>query len=298
MPNPLRLTPITAAALLSISVWLSWKTCAGQETTVACAPIERTLPPLGLEIPADQREMWMTRIDELASRTAELPMELQPDVEVLLKACRYAVDFRELYSEQDFVKVDRLLTLALQRIEAAKIDVPEWSRADGCQVRGFRSAVDGSTQPLGLVLPAGWQHGPRPLYVWLHGRGDQTTDLHFVCDRLDNPGPIEPDGAIVLHPFGRQCIGYKSAGETDVMEAITFTCAHYPIDPKRIVLMGFSMGGAGVWHLAAHYSQRFVAASPGAGFAETARYQKLTPNQYPPKYEQMLWSIYDVPGYT
>ena len=240
----------------------------------------------------------MLKIDELARQTAGFSEEFQPDVEVLLKACRYAVEFRELYRAQDFAKVERLLTLAAQRIDATRLGELDWSQAGGRQVRGFRSGIDGSTQPLGLVLPAGWQQGPRPLYVWLHGRGDQTTDLHFVCDRLDNSGPIEPEGAIVLHPFGRQCIGYKSAGETDVMEAIDFTCAHYPIDPNRIVLMGFSMGGAGVWHLAAHYSQRFVAASPGAGFAETARYQKLDPQSYPPKYEQMLWSIYDVPGYT
>ena len=28
------------------------------------------------------------------------------------------------------------------------------------------------------------------------------------------------DGGIVLHPFGRQCIGYKSAGAIDVLHAI------------------------------------------------------------------------------
>ncbi len=50
--------------------------------------------------------------------------------------------------------------------------------------------------------------------------------------------------------------------------------------------------------MAAHYADRFVAASPGAGFAETAQYQKLKPENYPPKYEQLLWGIYDVPGYT
>ncbi|MBI2477767.1 MAG: hypothetical protein HYV60_03695, partial [Planctomycetia bacterium] len=59
-----------------------------------------------------------------------------------------------------------------------------------------------------------------------------------------------------------------------------------------------SMGGAGAWHLGAHYTTNFVAISPGAGFAETARYNNLQPDAYPPWYEQRLWGQYDVPDYT
>ncbi len=38
--------------------------------------------------------------------------------------------------------------------------------------------------------------------------------------------------------------------------------------------------------------------SPGAGFAETRRYVKLTPDKYPPVYEQTLWGLYDAPDYV
>jgi predicted esterase len=265
-----------------------------------CAVIERSLPPLGLEIPAEQINAWMSRLSRLESQAAKLESALRTDVEVLLKACRLAIEYRELYAEKDFAKVDRLLALAQQRMTEIGAGTASWSEAAGRQVRGFRSDVDGSPQPVGLVLPQGWQAAPQPmpLYVWLHGRGDKATDLHFICERLDKDGQITPAGAIVVHPLGRQCVGYKSAGETDVMEAIDFVCENYPVDRQRIVLMGFSMGGAGVWHLAAHYGERFVAASAGAGFAETARYQGLRPENFPVKYEQILWSIYDVPGYT
>jgi hypothetical protein len=64
------------------------------------------------------------------------------------------------------------------------------------------------------------------------------------------------------------------------------------------VLAGFSMGGAGAWHLGAHYAERWAAVSPGAGFAETRRYQHLTPEKYPPVYEQTLWGLYDAPDYV
>ncbi len=136
------------------------------------------------------------------------------------------------------------------------------------------------------------------MFVWLHGRGDKSTDLHFLNERMRSKGEVAPADALVLHAFGRQCVGYKNAGTTDVLEAIDFACANYPIDRNKIVLIGFSMGGAGVWHVAARNADLFVAASPGAGFAETRRYQNLTPDKYPASYVQTLWGVYDVPDYT
>ncbi len=265
-----------------------------------CVQIERTLPPEGIEIAEQDRDRWLQELDAIDQQADVLPADKVADVKVLTKACRLAIEFRELYQAKDTAKVDRLIKLAQGRLAQLRSTGIDWTKDGARQVRGFTSAVDGSAQPLGLVLPEGWATSkkPVPLYVWLHGRGDKATDLHFICERLDKNGEVVPEGAIVVHPFGRQCVGYKSAGETDVMEAIDFVCKNYPVDKERIVLMGFSMGGAGAWHLAAHYADRFIAASPGAGFAETSRYQNLKPEKFPPQYEQILWSIYDVPGYT
>jgi len=142
----------------------------------------------------------------------------------------------------------------------------------GCVVRGYTSVVDGTPQPYGLELPAEMppQRQPVPLYVWLHGRGAASTDVHFIRERMRSRGGMAPsDGGIVLHPFGRQCIGYKSAGAIDVLHAIEDVKTKYPIDPDRIVLYGFSMGGAGSWSIGAHYPDLWAAVQPGAGFAET-----------------------------
>ena len=35
-----------------------------------------------------------------------------------------------------------------------------------------------------------------------------------------------------------------------------------------------------------------------SGFAETARYQRLRPENFPSDYEQVLWGVYDVPDYV
>ncbi len=287
-------------SLLSILLVLTTSVCQlsvkrALAQDISCATWPRVLPPEGIEIPKDKKTEWEKRLQAIEKSLDKNKRDNWTDVEVLAKACRLAIQYREFYQEKDFAKCDRLLKLAEEKLNAKGKTVES-----GRVVRGFQSQVDGSVQPIGLILPEKFNPKGKklPLYVWLHGRGDKATDLHFLCERLDKNGEVAPPDAITLHPFGRQCVGYKNAGSTDVMEAIDFVCANYPIDERRIVLIGFSMGGAGAWHLGAHYSDRFVAVSPGAGFAETARYQNLTPDKYPAPYVQKLWSVYDVPGYT
>jgi predicted esterase len=267
---------------------------------LAIESVPRVLPPAGIELPSAQRQRIEQRLREVlghAQRHLEHP--LLADAGALIKAVDFALRNGEFYQPKDADKALRILQLADDRLAQLAADKSDWKRQHGRVVRGFRSRIDDSFQPYGLVIPEDVDlEKSVPLYVWLHGRGDKLTDLHFIQDRLDKDGQIKPAGAIVLHPFGRHCLGFKSAGETDVLEAIEHVQSQYKIDPDRIVLIGFSMGGAGAWHLGAHYTDRFVAISPGAGFAETARYTNLKPENYPPAYEQKLWGVYDVPNYT
>lgn len=292
--------------LLLVIAWAGWLACSA--SAQECLTWPRLLPPEGIEIPSEQLAKWKTRIDALDKRlVANRQSNYFADVEVLVKACRFAIEFHEFYTEKDFEKCDRLLTLAEKRAEwlpsgsgqkTGPLKSPEAS--ERLQVRGYLSAVDGSAQPVGLIMPEQGLAGSKkiPMFVWLHGRGDKSTDLHFLNERMRSKGEVVPSDALVLHAFGRQCVGFKSAGTTDILEAIDFVCDNYPIDRNKIVLMGFSMGGAGVWHVAARNADLFVAASPGAGFAETRRYQNLSPDKFPAKYVQTLWGVYDVPDYT
>lgn len=268
----------------------------------ACADIpaiERKLPPQGIEIPAKERQKLEADSSRLRDALGAVDNQHSPDVEVFLKAVDYALLHGEFYNEKELPRAFNALKIAAERIDALSDGKRPWERQRGLVVRGYRSSIDDSVQPYGLVIPDDLDFAkPAPLYIWLHGRGDKTTDLHFIHRRLTSAGQIQPPGAIVLHPFGRQCIGYKSAGEIDVFEAVRHVMQNYRVDPSRIVLMGFSMGGAGAWHLGAHHTHSFVAISPGAGFAETARYQKIAREDFPPWYEQRLWGLYDVPNYT
>jgi len=44
------------------------------------------------------------------------------------------------------------------------------------------------------------------------GRGDKVTDMHFIADHLHQPGQFQPGVSIILHPFGRHCLGFQLAG--------------------------------------------------------------------------------------
>src|SRR5262249_39562262 len=98
-----------------------------------------------------------------------------------------------------------------------------------------------------------------------------------------------------LHPYGRYCNANHFAGEIDALEAIEHVKKHYPIDDNRIVVRGFSMGGAACWNYAVHYADRWVAAAPGAGFSETPDFLRVFQNEayHPPWYEEKLLHWYD-----
>src|SRR5205807_3096942 len=122
-----------------------------------------------------------------------------------------------------------------RRRESA-VDEPE-----GRLVRGYTSAVDGSTQPYGLILPANYDPAkPMRLDVVLHGstRPVGLSELRFLnrFDEGDEGGKVTDQAYIELHPLGRVENCYRWAGETDVFEAIEAVCRNYNIDRDRIVL--------------------------------------------------------------
>ncbi len=145
-------------------------------------------------------------------------------------------------------------------------------------MRGYLSKIDQSVQPYGLVVPPSYSpNAPHRwrLDTWFHGRDETLTQVNFLTARRRSAGEFTPRDTIVLHLYGRYCNASKFAGEVDLFEALDAVKRNYPIDENRILDRGFSMGGASVWHFAAHYPGLWAAASPGAGFAESAQYLKI-----------------------
>jgi dienelactone hydrolase len=277
-------------------------------------PPASRLPPAGVAIPAAARTELtagaaalrqdidaVTR--ELAAAKNARLLDLLPDVEVLHKAVDWALRYDEFFDVKQVAFAQRMLALGRERVAHLRAGRAPWTEATGPVLRGYRSQLDRSIQPYALVIPPEWQPGsttPRRLDVVLAGRNEKRTELAFLAEHETKPGEIVPAGAIVLHPYGRFCNATKFAGEVDVFEALRETRQAYPVDAARIVVRGFSMGGASTWHLAAHYPGVWVAASPGAGFAETASYTKALAPGKPPRtpWEQTLWRWYDATAYA
>lgn len=278
-------------------------------------PTAKQAPPPGIAVPdADAAEL-KAGLDALGKKIEALRVmsnttrevnSLLPDAEVLHKAVRYAVQYGEFFNPKEITAAKAQLALGEQRakeLNETKVGKPSWASATGPLVLGYRSRIDGSAQPYGLIVPDDWKPGdqtPRPLYLWFHGRGDTLSEVNFINGRLKAKRDFAPANAFELHLYGRYCNASKFAGETDAFEAMDDVKKRYAIDENRIVPMGFSMGGATIWHLATHHAGLWAVASGGAGFAETAIYAKVfdEKKEVPPWWEQVLWRLYDATDYA
>jgi len=86
----------------------------------------------------------------------------------------------------------------------------------------------------------------------------------------------------------------------DLFEALEAVKRAYRINDSRVVIRGFSMGGAAVWHFAAHFAGEWAAAAPGAGFSESPEFldvYKDTQNK-PLWWEEKLWHMYNATDYA
>jgi phospholipase/carboxylesterase len=117
--------------------------------------------------------------------------------------------------------------------------------------------------------------GPFPTVLTLHGRGANAFDLlglaPYLCAKkflmICPQGPLET-------PIGPEAVGYawypmSNAGAPDVeamlsqqkkLQAFLDECLKsYPIDPKKLVVLGFSQGGVMAYSLALANPERFAA---------------------------------------
>jgi hypothetical protein len=126
------------------------------------------------------------------------------------------------------------------------------------------------------------------------------SEVNFIWERMKSVGRYAPEDTIVLHPYGRYSNAFKFAGEVDVLEALEDVQNRYRIDEDRISVRGFSMGGAACWQFATHYSDRWFAANPGAGFSETPEFLRTFQNEtlHPTAWEKSLWNMYDCDKYA
>ncbi|MDZ4289614.1 MAG: prolyl oligopeptidase family serine peptidase [Prosthecobacter sp.] len=265
----------------------------------------RPVPPPGIAVPvADAAALKQGlvelrgAIDAAAKAQVKNPLlpDLLPDVEVYYKAVDWALKYNEVYKPAELKAAVEVLAEGKMRAQQLKDGKAPWTTQKGLVVRGYRSQIDGSVQPYGIIIPESYSGAPSRLDAWCHGRGETLSELSFIDQRRKTTGQIAPGNTLVLHPYGRYCCANKFAGEIDLLEALEHAKKFYAIDEDRTVIRGFSMGGASTWQFAVNYTDKWCAASPGAGFSETPDFLKVFQTEdvtSVPVYEQKLWHWYN-----
>ncbi len=229
------------------------------------------------------------------------------DAEIYHEAALKIVEHNEFFQPNLADATLEVLDRGLLRAHFLASGEMPWTLATGSILRAYRSRLDGSVQPYGLTLPAAYGKVPGKkwrLDIVLHGRSDKLTEVQFLKSFMGEKAAPAGQDYVKIDIFGRGNNAYRWAGEADIHEAMNDFITTEKLmgrdrflDPNKVVLRGFSMGGAGTWHLGLHFPDRWCAIGPGAGFTTTHGYVAKLPNPLPYPQEECL-RIYDAVGYS
>ena len=185
-------------------------------------PVVKQLPPPGVEI-ADEDQQKLKEatgrlgqvIELLRRRTDATTQRHFPDVEIFHRAVDQALRHNEFFDkEADVKRATALLVEGESRANELLRGNTPWAEKTGLVVRGYRSRLDGTVQPYGVVVPPSFaddSQKKRRCDLWLHGRGETDTELRFIEQRLKIAGEFQPENTFVVHPFGRYCNAFKTS---------------------------------------------------------------------------------------
>src|SRR5215469_6906982 len=265
--------------------------CAG----FLCAQVQQPSPRY---YPTNhEKEQIYARLAELTAAVNRVENNLlYADVAVYQKAGDSILSHPEEFVKQSYVgDTPKVLDRGIARAKELTSGSAAWPRQKGRLVRAYRSTIDGSIQPYGLIIPASYSGQPIRLDIWMHGTSRTLDEVEFINQHeTDEPVPAN-QSYIQLDVYGRSNVAYPWAGEQDVFEALHAVEKLYNIDPKRIALRGFSMGGAGAWHLGLHHPDEWAAFEAGAGFTETKVYAH---KEALPPYQEDALHYYDAMDYS
>jgi hypothetical protein len=145
-------------------------------------------------------------VTELKAR--QVARELVTDVEVYAHGGKMLLEYPDMFGNQAaiehaFVTLDQ----GIERGQQLLANRPEWNQGKR-QIHAYVSEIDGAVLPYGVTLPENYDpNQPTRLYVWLHGRQNNTTETEFIYGFLNRKGPGNPpvadQGQIQLDCFGR-----------------------------------------------------------------------------------------------
>jgi dienelactone hydrolase len=275
---------------------------------LACAQVALAQGPTKAEVArlAVEAKQLESALNAVVSKNDDVNARHVADVRVFAKGVEWCVRHAEFHKPRNgkgktaWVKYcDAAIKTGNERLQLLSTGKSPWKTTTGSTIRGYVSRVDGSVQPYAISLPSNFskaESGYRwPLHVKLHGRGGTRNEVRFFAEHGGKAAGKDQTW-IQLDVFGRTDNAYRWSGETDVFEALADVKRRYRIDDYRITLWGFSMGGAGAWHLGLHHPSMWSSVGPGAGFVDFYNYQKQSEKR--PAFQHKALRIYDSIDYV
>ncbi|MBI2687994.1 MAG: prolyl oligopeptidase family serine peptidase [Acidobacteria bacterium] len=236
----------------------------GESDNPAYRNILRKAVPIHVETLAPAAAKLKARLAKESFPTAEYALR-NYELAEQGKANPHRTDFAKSFEE-----ANRLLDAAAEGKDPFKGRTGDLRKA-------YRSKVDQTLQPYRLFIPANYDvKKASPLVIALHGMGGSENSIFDGYNDGALKVEAEKYGFIVACPKGREPASmYRGAAETDVLDVLAEVRRDYSIDPKRIYLMGHSMGAYGTWSIAMNHPDIFAALGPISGGGDPRGMTKL-----------------------
>jgi poly(3-hydroxybutyrate) depolymerase len=235
--------------------------------TLAFAP-----PPAGADDPATAAQTLRSNLGQLLGAEAAVRARGIDVHDLEVRAARLIPIDGERFPDDPGARADLLLQMQLEeRLDAMALgtadrDVATARPRPGATVLLLPAHDRLPAQPVGLYLPAGYDGAkPCPMVVVLHGRGQTETNvvafgvLRALADRR---------GAAIVAPYAEGSERFDDPAPAEIFDALHAVERFVNVDRSRVYLAGISMGGAGVFHLAARGAPEFRAFASFIGDVE------------------------------
>jgi predicted peptidase len=125
----------------------------------------------------------------------------------------------------------------------------------------------GASLRYGISLPDGYDGSagdPRPLVVALHPGGRSQYYGSSFMQSIVEPA-LRSWGAVMVAPDVPDGSWATERSEHAVLALVQHVVEHHAIDPGRVLVTGYSMGGRGTWYMASRHPEVFTGAIVMAG---------------------------------
>lgn len=149
--------------------------------------------------------------------------------------------------------------------------------ATGLPAQSLEDYIDFSTDnlPGRLFIPTPESRSAEqvPLIIALHGGGAiGNNNIGNIWDFDSLLAIAKTRGAFIYAPQATSAFWHANSRPAAIMDQVDRLIAEFRIDPRRVIVTGFSMGGGGAWHLGSVYAERIAGVLPICGITPGADY--------------------------